>query len=633
MAMTTSWMITWITGPDAGASCRLGPGEHLVGRAPQVTVRCDDRALEPFHARLTLAATVDGGWQIHQLAGRTPVECSGVEVRLGRSTLRIDPVALDPVVPDPVAPDPAALDPIALDPIALDPVVLDPVAPDPAALDPIALDPVVLDPVAPDPAALDPAALDPVALDPIALDPVVLDPAALDPVVLDPAAAEWIGIRRLVARASTAALGVAIAVVVAVAARRLLVGALAASCLLVAGAAAAMQWRRNRRHRAATDARHADVVARWSAARAVERDAWAAHQQARCGTLPAALAALGADPARIWQRRLHHGDATVVTLGVGALWWRPAVTHRIAALAVDAGDDAELVSGVPVAVDLAPGAVVVLRGPHAAGLARSLIVQLACRVGSADWALELDVDDTARGDTARDDTVRGDTVRGDTVRGDTVRDDTVRGDTARDDTAAGGTAMNGSAEARATGAETATSRTVDEWAWTAALPHRTQQGCSSTAPHTVVLTERVDGLALASSPLRRSLAGPRPPAVLVVDSVGGPVPAVSTSVIDTTVDGRARARLDLDANGPPVELRLAALGPRGAARAAAALACAAAALADAPAAHVGAAPTVAQAPAALTVAQAPTLATAHATATVAHATATLAHAATPRGVS
>jgi hypothetical protein len=603
MAMTTSWMITWITGPDAGASCRLGPGEHLVGRAPQVTVRCDDRALEPFHARLTLAATVDGGWQIHQLAGRTPVECSGVEVRLGRSTLRIDPVALDPVVPDPVVLDPAALDPAALDPVVLDP-----------------------------------AALDPVVLDPAALDPVVLDPAALDPVVLDPAAAEWIGIRRLVARASTAALGVAIAVVVAVAARRLLVGALAASCLLVAGAAAAMQWRRNRRHRAATDARHADAVARWSAARAVERDAWAAHQQARCGTLPAALAALGADPARIWQRRLHHGDATVVTLGVGALWWRPAVTHRIAALAVDAGDDAELVSGVPVAVDLAPGAVVVLRGPHAAGLARSLIVQLACRVGSADWALELDVDDTARGDTARDDTVRGDTVRGDTVRGDTVRgdtvrDDTVRGDTARDDTAAGGTAMNGSAEARATGAETATSRTVDEWAWTAALPHRTQQGCSSTAPHTVVLTERVDGLALASSPLRRSLAGPRPPAVLVVDSVGGPVPAVSTSVIDTTVDGRARARLDLDANGPPVELRLAALGPRGAARAAAALACAAAALADAPAAHVGAAPTVAQAPAALTVAQAPTLATAHATATVAHATATLAHAATPRGVS
>ncbi len=198
--------------------------------------------------------------------------------------------------------------------------------------------------------------------------------------------------------------------------------------------------------------------------------------------------------------------------------------------------------------------------------------------------------------------------------------------------------MNGSAEALATGADAATSRTVDEWAWTAALPHRAQQGSSTTAPHTVVLTERVDGLALASSPLRRSLAGPRPPAVLVVDSVGGPVPAVSTSVIDTTVDGRARARLDLDADGPPVELRLAALGPRGAARAAAALACAAASLADAPAAHVGTAPTVTQAPAIFANAQAPAIlananANAHATAAVANAAATLAHAATPRGVS
>jgi hypothetical protein len=212
----------------------------------------------------------------------------------------------------------------------------------------------------------------------------------------------------------------------------------------------------------------------------------------------------------------------VVALGIGSVPWCPVVlgapdhlgphdrsaglggrTHQGAHVV----DDGELVSGVPVGVDLSPGAVVVVRGPHADGLVRSLLVQLACQTGPADWVLEVDTSDSAAAD----------------------------------------------------------------WAWTAALPHRRRPPTAGGARHTVVLTDRVGDLEVAGGALRHALGGSRPPAVLVVDGEGGPLPAAATTLVDTTVDGRARARLDLAADTAPVEARLAALGARAAATAAALL--------------------------------------------------------------
>ena len=105
--MTTEqcWQLTWETGPDAGACWYPESGRHVVGRAAQADVRCDDPALEPFHVQLDLAGRAP---VVRQLAGRLPIRVADAgsddspgpwRVQLGHSTLLIDRAAR-PAVPD-----------------------------------------------------------------------------------------------------------------------------------------------------------------------------------------------------------------------------------------------------------------------------------------------------------------------------------------------------------------------------------------------------------------------------------------------------------------------------------------------------------------------------------------------------
>jgi len=68
---SATWTCTWLTGLDAGASQRIGPGRHLLGRAHTAAVRCDDPSLQPHHALLDVAG--DGSLTLTQLTGRAPI--------------------------------------------------------------------------------------------------------------------------------------------------------------------------------------------------------------------------------------------------------------------------------------------------------------------------------------------------------------------------------------------------------------------------------------------------------------------------------------------------------------------------------------------------------------------------------
>ena len=89
----------WIAGPDAGATCALPEGLHVIGRSRLATIRCADPALELHHARLVVDPR--GTALITQLCGREAIEVDGAasvgavpiwpgqRIRLGNSLLEI----------------------------------------------------------------------------------------------------------------------------------------------------------------------------------------------------------------------------------------------------------------------------------------------------------------------------------------------------------------------------------------------------------------------------------------------------------------------------------------------------------------------------------------------------------------
>ena len=68
--MTDHWTFTWEAGPDAGGTTTVGYGSHIVGRAPEAAVRCDDPSLEAHHLEIEISAA---GALVRQLTGRFPV--------------------------------------------------------------------------------------------------------------------------------------------------------------------------------------------------------------------------------------------------------------------------------------------------------------------------------------------------------------------------------------------------------------------------------------------------------------------------------------------------------------------------------------------------------------------------------
>ncbi|MFZ4718418.1 MAG: FtsK/SpoIIIE domain-containing protein [Ilumatobacteraceae bacterium] len=91
------WQCTWHSGPDCGGRTTLGPGAHLVGRAPSAAVRCDDPLLATHHL---LLHTEDHGVRVTRLVGAAPVVTAradgGADVAVGGSVLRLQPAAAGP---------------------------------------------------------------------------------------------------------------------------------------------------------------------------------------------------------------------------------------------------------------------------------------------------------------------------------------------------------------------------------------------------------------------------------------------------------------------------------------------------------------------------------------------------------
>ena len=258
------WRVTWVAGPDAGASQLLAAGRWLVGRAPGAHVRCDDPSLEPFHAELRLWS--HGEVQVVQLSGRSPVRHDGGRIRVGASTLVVAPAS------DATAARPAVIDhrvrrrprpSIEHVPVAVR-------VPAPAA--------------EPTGAAGGAAGL---ASSSVALAGALVVGAVTNQVVF--------------------------ALMAAVA---------ATGSLVVFGGTRVSAARRRRRHRRAAAAEAVRVASEVE----LQRGAAAAHLREVAPTIARAVAAPGGDGAELWQRRPGEVDAFRVALGEGAVPWRPVLT-------------------------------------------------------------------------------------------------------------------------------------------------------------------------------------------------------------------------------------------------------------------------------------------------------------------
>ncbi|MGA9278707.1 FHA domain-containing protein, partial [Ilumatobacter sp.] len=64
-----------VAGPSTTIWQRLGPGRHLIGRAPHVGIRLDDPAIELHHALLRIGE--DRSVQVIQLCGSVPIRIDG----------------------------------------------------------------------------------------------------------------------------------------------------------------------------------------------------------------------------------------------------------------------------------------------------------------------------------------------------------------------------------------------------------------------------------------------------------------------------------------------------------------------------------------------------------------------------
>jgi DNA segregation ATPase FtsK/SpoIIIE, S-DNA-T family len=343
-----AWRLTWLSGPDAGRTGLFGDGRWVIGRARLADVRCDDPALEPFHAQVTLWP--HGEVTVQQLAGRTPVRRDGAVLRLGASSLSMSRSECPPA---------AAAAGGSLPPGC-------------GELAGAAAAEVVVRSHRTVTAWNEPALVVPPA-------PQAVDRQPPSPTVL-----------------VTAGVAVAGALVIAVVAGQPMFALFAAFGAVAAGVswgadriAHARAVRRSvRRHAAALTSLAADMEA--------QRDRYASHHREVTGTLATAVDT--AHTSQLWNRRPLHGDAFTVALGVGRVPWRPALVPADGVrLPASPFDGAGLeIDDLAVTLDLGPGARVAMLGAHADALVRSVLVQLATTTGPADWQLVVATDDPTR---------------------------------------------------------------------------------------------------------------------------------------------------------------------------------------------------------------------------------------------
>ncbi len=481
----TMWQISWCAGPDAGAVRFVAPGRMLVGRAPQAPIRCDDPMLEPFHAEVCLGA--DGTWTLVQLAGRTPIRCTTSDLEVGASTVRF--VCVPGAVSDELAAS-APGHPEA-----------DGDSDGRSTVRQVVRTPRLVVSWAPEPLAPPP------------------DPAPIDP-------GEPLG-RSAAVTLVPAAVACGAGAVMAAVMHQVVMAVFAGVGLLASAAGVAVQVAAERRRRRADAARHATALAAWRTALERQCAAWSAHERRAHGTAAERFESALRDQPAVWQRRPSHGDAWVVTLGDGTRAWQPGAAAAGAAVDGQSCDVGTLrtVAGVPVPIALDPGRVVMVRGAAAAAVGRSLMMQLACQTGPADWRLMVVTTNPTGWEWAAHLPHALDPERGAAV-----------------------------SDEHGLAAFVAASR-LDT----------TASAIGPTTVHRVVVTDEPGLLAVRTGPLRRLLAGPNPPAVVVVadgsaTEVGVAVPAVCTAVVDTRADGWARVLADTARHHDPALVRYSGLG-------------------------------------------------------------------------
>jgi S-DNA-T family DNA segregation ATPase FtsK/SpoIIIE len=261
------WQVTWETGPDAGECWYPTAGRHVVGRAPQADLRCDDPALQPFHAQLDLDGELP---VVVQLAGRLPVRVDGDgpwRVRVGNSVLLL-------LHRDRQRPTSHGTSHATGQAVVRVPRHLATWSPDPVRANAL--------PAAP-----------------------VAPSGGLVPAIA----------------------GAVTTVVMAVVVRQMMfvvfgvMGTVIALSTWVAGRLA--HRKRTRRHHQAQAVEHA----RLSVALAAQQRAWADHVRHAVPTLHDAIDA--GHTSDVWQRRAGDDDATTVSLGIGSIAWTPVADDTV----------------------------------------------------------------------------------------------------------------------------------------------------------------------------------------------------------------------------------------------------------------------------------------------------------------
>jgi S-DNA-T family DNA segregation ATPase FtsK/SpoIIIE len=328
MTATEIRQVTWVAGPDAGECHPLTIGRTVVGRAPSASVRCDDPAIQPFHA--VIDHQPDGSVWCTPLSARPPLRLGGEPIservrwadgqhlEIGHSVLELQHGS-----------DESSIEPLGL--------LGDAVVRRPRAMP-------------------------------------SWQPADITPPIRQPRYAEAPG------GLTPALIGVAGSAVMALVFRQLLFVLFGA----VGAAVALGSWLAQRG--AASRRRHHDDEEFDAACAAFEQmleaDRRAFVEAHRSSTPTAATARrLAESPdAHLWSRRTDHHDAMRASVGLGAVPWR----RRPVAVGQAQPLEPMVVDPLPVEVHLGNGARVALHGAGAASVARSLLVQLATSCGPGD---------------------------------------------------------------------------------------------------------------------------------------------------------------------------------------------------------------------------------------------------------
>ena len=336
-------VVTVEAGPAAGSVVALPPGRHLIGRSATCAVRLDDALAELHHAVLDVPASPSASPTLVQLAGRVPCSAAPEDsvVTIGASRIRLG-ADIRP------AAAPAALASRRDDPWRLT-LHRPPRQPTPWA------------------------------------PPPIESPAADPTHPLRSAGGLLAGLLSVIG-------GVVLAVVM----RQPMF--LIFSCVgFVAAAGSALSQRigdrKRRRRNAAASKRERE---RFAAEVAAQHAARLVHQRATAPTIASALGVIGELSAELWARRADHTDAFTVSVGWGTMAWDVRLDHSVDELTADAAaivNRHALLDDVPVTADLGPGHAVAVVGDHGAGVARSLLLQLAALTGPGDWRLAAVVDD------------------------------------------------------------------------------------------------------------------------------------------------------------------------------------------------------------------------------------------------